>query len=69
LWLNDGSTLRLQPQFAKHVWSYDFMQDRTRNGKTFRSRVFSGFFTFVVNKTLLLEALLSYFWRRYRRAE
>jgi len=36
LWLNDGSTLRLQPQFAKHVWSYDFMQDRTHDGKTFR---------------------------------
>ena len=36
LWLNDGSTLRLRPQFANHVWSYDFMQDRTHNGKMFR---------------------------------
>lgn len=33
LWLHDGSTLRLRPQFAKHVWSYDFMQDRTHDGK------------------------------------
>jgi putative transposase len=36
LWLNDGSTLRLKPEFAKHVWSYDFMQERTHDGKTFR---------------------------------
>jgi putative transposase len=36
LWLKDGSTLRLRPEFAKHVWSYDFMQDRTHDGKTFR---------------------------------
>lgn len=33
---NDGSTLRLRPEFAKHVWSYDFMQDRTHDGKSFR---------------------------------
>jgi len=36
LWLNDGSSLRLKPEFAKHVWSYDFMQERTHDGKTFR---------------------------------
>ena len=36
LWLHDGSTLRLRPQFTKHVWSYDFMQDHTHDGKTFR---------------------------------
>jgi len=36
LWINNGSTLRLRPEFAKHVWSYDFMQDRTHDGKTFR---------------------------------
>ena len=36
LWLNDGSTLRLRSAFANHVWSYDFMQDRTHNGKMFR---------------------------------
>lgn len=36
LWLNDGSTLRLKPEFAKHVWSYDFMQARTHDGKLFR---------------------------------
>ena len=36
LWLNDGSIVRLKPEFPKHVWSYDFMQDRTNNGVPFR---------------------------------
>lgn len=36
LWLNDGSVIRLRPAFPKHVWSYDFMQDRTHNGVPYR---------------------------------
>jgi putative transposase len=36
LWLNDGSIVRLRPAFAKHVWSYGFMQDRTHNSVAFR---------------------------------
>jgi len=36
LWLNDGSIMRLRPEFPKHVWSYDFMEDRTHNGVKFR---------------------------------
>ncbi len=36
LWLNNGSIVRLRPEFPKHVWSYDFMQDRTHNGVPFR---------------------------------
>jgi putative transposase len=36
LWLNDGSFVRLRLEFPKHVWSYDFMQDRTHNGVPFR---------------------------------
>lgn len=36
LWLNDGSIVRLRPEFPKHVWSYDFMEDRTHNGVKFR---------------------------------
>jgi len=36
LWLNDGSIVRLRPEFPKHVWSYDFMEDRTHNGIKFR---------------------------------
>ena len=36
LWLNDGSCLRLKPAFPKHVWSYDFMLERTHDGRAFR---------------------------------
>ncbi len=36
LWLNNGSIVRLRPQFAKHVWSYDFMEDHTHNKTKFR---------------------------------
>ncbi len=36
LWLNDGSCIRLRPERRNHVWSYDFVQDRTRDGKAFR---------------------------------
>ncbi len=36
LWLNDGSCVRLRPQHPSHVWSYDFVQDRTHDGKAYR---------------------------------
>ena len=36
LWLNDGSCIRMRPEYRDHVWSYDFMQDRTHNGVAFR---------------------------------
>ena len=36
LWLNDGSCVRLRPEHANHVWSYDFVEDRTHNGRKFR---------------------------------
>jgi putative transposase len=36
LWLNNGSIIRLRPEFPKHVWSYDFMQDHTQDGNPFR---------------------------------
>ena len=36
LWLNDGSCIRLRPEHKDHVWSYDFVQARTSNGKSFR---------------------------------
>ena len=36
LWLKDGSIVRLRAEFPKHVWSYDFMEDRTHNGVKFR---------------------------------
>jgi putative transposase len=36
LWLNDGSCIRLRPEHKDHVWSYDFMVERTSNGRDFR---------------------------------
>ena len=36
LWLNDGSCVRLRPSYVDHVWSYDFVQDRTADGRAFR---------------------------------
>lgn len=36
LWLNDGSCVRLRPEHKDHIWSYDFMIDRTENGKAFK---------------------------------
>lgn len=36
LWLNDGSCIRLRPQHKDHVWSYDFVADRTDDGRPLR---------------------------------
>lgn len=36
LWLNDGACVRLRPQYKDHVWSYDFVADRTSDGRSFR---------------------------------
>ena len=33
LWLNDGSCIRLRPEYRNHVWAYDFVFDRTRQGR------------------------------------
>ncbi len=33
LWLNDGSCIRLRPTHPGSVWSYDFTQARTHNGR------------------------------------
>ena len=36
IWLNDGSCVRLRPQWTDHVWSYDFVHDRTSDGRGLR---------------------------------
>ena len=33
LWLNDGSCIRLKPERPNHVWAYDFVEDRTHDGR------------------------------------
>ena len=37
LWFNDGSCVRLRPERPNHVWSYDFVHDRTHDGRAFRT--------------------------------
>ena len=36
LWLADRSCIRLRPTHRNHVWSYDFVMDRTSEGRAFR---------------------------------
>lgn len=36
LWLNDGSCIRLRAERPNHVWSYDFVEERTHDGRKFR---------------------------------
>ena len=36
LWLNDGSCVRLRAECRNHVWSYDFVEDRTHDGRKYR---------------------------------
>jgi transposase InsO family protein len=45
LWLNDGSCVRLRPERPDHVWAYDFVEDRTRDGRKFRMLCVVGEFT------------------------
>ncbi len=36
LWFNDGSCKRLRPEHKNHVWSYDFVAERTSDGRALR---------------------------------
>jgi len=36
LWLTDGFCVRLRAERPNHVWSYDFVEDRTHEGKKYR---------------------------------
>ena len=36
LWFNDGSCVRLRPERAKHVWSYDFFSAHAHDGRSVR---------------------------------
>ena len=40
LWRGDGSCVRLRPTYTDHVCSYDFVQDRTADGRAFRMLTF-----------------------------
>lgn len=36
LWLNDGSCIRRKPEHRNHVWAYDFVADRTHDGRAIK---------------------------------
>lgn len=36
LWMGDGTCVRLRPAYKDHVWSYDFVADRTSDGRPLR---------------------------------
>lgn len=36
LWFNDGSCVRMRAEHKSHVWSYDFVADRTHDGRPIR---------------------------------
>jgi putative transposase len=36
LWLTDGSCLRMRPEYRNHVWTYDFVADRTKDGRALK---------------------------------
>ena len=33
LWLADGSCIRRRAEYPNHVWLYDFVMDRTQDGR------------------------------------
>ncbi|MDB4164625.1 IS3 family transposase [bacterium] len=37
IWMNDGSCVRLRPEYQNHVWSYDFVHHRTDDDRAFRT--------------------------------
>jgi transposase InsO family protein len=45
LWLNDGSCIRLRPTHRNHVWSYDFVEAQTHDGRSVRLLVMLDEFT------------------------
>jgi len=73
LWLNDGSCVRQRPEYPRHVWSYDFVADRTADGRPIRILTIIDEYTreclaLVVRRSLrsedVLEALTDLFVHR-----
>ncbi len=61
LWLADGSCIRQRPEYRHHVWSYDFVADRTHDGRPFK--------IFNVIDEYSRECLASVVMRRIRAQE
>lgn len=45
LWLNNGSSVRLRPEYPNRAWSDDFVHERTNDGRAFRTLNILGKFT------------------------
>ena len=45
LWLNDGSCIRLRPEDINHVWSFDFAEAATHDGRRIRLMILINGFT------------------------
>tara|TARA_Y100000296_G_scaffold71256_1_gene86573 strand:- start:4973 stop:5632 length:660 start_codon:yes stop_codon:yes gene_type:complete len=45
LWLADGSCIRMRPEYANHVWSWDFVMERTHDGRVLKILVLIDEFT------------------------
>jgi transposase InsO family protein len=45
LWLSDGSCPRLRAEHPNHVWSYDFVEDRSDDGRKYRMLTIHAEFT------------------------
>jgi transposase InsO family protein len=58
LWLADRSCVRLRPRYKNHVWSWDFVMDRTADGRAIKILTLIDEFT--------KEALAIYAARRIR---
>ena len=62
--------MRLRPERPNHVWSYDFVQDRTHDGRAFRMLVVLDQFTrrclaIVVARRLRSDALALFLLAAY----
>jgi putative transposase len=53
--LADGSCIRLRPEHRNHVWSYDFVEDRTDNGPEFVAKAVREWIAAVGAKTAYIE--------------
>ncbi|MCP4905930.1 MAG: transposase [bacterium] len=45
LWLGDGSSIRRRAEHRNHVWSYDFVSDRTHDGRPLQMWTMVGEYT------------------------
>ena len=45
MWLNDTASIRLRPIRRNHVWSYDFVHERTHADRSYRILVIIDEFT------------------------